>query len=162
MGTPAFMPPEQAGGEIDKLDERADVFGLGAILCVILTGQPPYVARHRRGDPADGRPRRAGRGVRPARRLRGGRRTGGVVQAVPVGRSGTPGRGTPGRWPRRWRRTWREWNSGHTGRNSSGPRRRRRRLRNASGTECSLPWLRACSGWLSWLAVGHGGCTISE
>ena len=44
MGTPAFMPPEQAGGEIDKLDERADVFGLGAILCVILTGQPPYVS----------------------------------------------------------------------------------------------------------------------
>src|SRR5262249_13731195 len=44
MGTPAFMPPEQAGGEIDRLDERADVFGLGAILCVALTGQPPYVA----------------------------------------------------------------------------------------------------------------------
>jgi tetratricopeptide (TPR) repeat protein len=44
MGTPAFMSPEQAGGETEKLDERADVFGLGAILCVILTGQPPYVA----------------------------------------------------------------------------------------------------------------------
>jgi hypothetical protein len=44
MGTPAFMPPEQAGGEIDQLDERADVFGLGAVLCVILTGKPPYVA----------------------------------------------------------------------------------------------------------------------
>ena len=44
MGTPAFMPPEQAGGEIDKLDERADVFGLGAVLCVILTGESPYVA----------------------------------------------------------------------------------------------------------------------
>lgn len=44
LGTPAFMPPEQAGGEIDKLDERADVFGLGAVLCVILTGKPPYVA----------------------------------------------------------------------------------------------------------------------
>jgi serine/threonine protein kinase/Flp pilus assembly protein TadD len=42
LGTLAFMPPEQAGGEIDKIDERADVFGLGAILCVILTGQPPY------------------------------------------------------------------------------------------------------------------------
>ena len=43
MGTPAFMPPEQAGGEIEKLDERTDVFGLGAVLCVILTGEPPYV-----------------------------------------------------------------------------------------------------------------------
>jgi serine/threonine-protein kinase len=43
LGTPTFMSPEQAGGEIDKLDERADVFGLGAILCVILTGEPPFV-----------------------------------------------------------------------------------------------------------------------
>ncbi len=44
MGTPAYMPPEQALGEVDRLDERCDVFGLGAILCEILTGQPPYVA----------------------------------------------------------------------------------------------------------------------
>jgi len=43
MGTPAYMPPEQALGEIDHLDERADVFGLGAILCEIITGKPPYV-----------------------------------------------------------------------------------------------------------------------
>jgi serine/threonine-protein kinase len=43
LGTLAFMPPEQAAGEVEKIDERADVFGLGAILCVILTGQPPYV-----------------------------------------------------------------------------------------------------------------------
>jgi hypothetical protein len=42
MGTPAFMAPEQAGGEIRKLDARSDVFGLGAILCQILTGLPPY------------------------------------------------------------------------------------------------------------------------
>lgn len=44
MGTPAYMPPEQALGEIDQLDERADVFGLGAILAEILTGKPAYVA----------------------------------------------------------------------------------------------------------------------
>lgn len=42
MGTPAYMSPEQAQGEVDLLDERADVFGLGAILCVILSGGPPY------------------------------------------------------------------------------------------------------------------------
>jgi tetratricopeptide (TPR) repeat protein len=42
LGTLAFMPPEQAAGEIDKVDQRSDVFGLGAILSVILTGKPPY------------------------------------------------------------------------------------------------------------------------
>ena len=44
LGTPAFMPPEQAIGAIDLVTERSDVFGLGAILCVILTGKPPFVA----------------------------------------------------------------------------------------------------------------------
>jgi serine/threonine-protein kinase len=44
MGTLAYMPPEQARGEGDKLDERSDVFGLGATLCEILTGEPPYHA----------------------------------------------------------------------------------------------------------------------
>jgi tetratricopeptide (TPR) repeat protein len=45
LGTLAYMPPEQALGRVGELDERADVFGLGAILCEILTGQPPYAAR---------------------------------------------------------------------------------------------------------------------
>jgi hypothetical protein len=42
IGTLAYMPPEQAGGQIRSLDPRSDVFGLGAILCEILTGHPPY------------------------------------------------------------------------------------------------------------------------
>jgi serine/threonine-protein kinase len=42
LGTPAYMAPEQAAGAAERIDERCDVFGLGAILCEILTGQPPY------------------------------------------------------------------------------------------------------------------------
>jgi len=44
MGTPAYMPPEQANGDVEHMDQRSDVFGLGAMLCEILTGKPPYLA----------------------------------------------------------------------------------------------------------------------
>jgi serine/threonine protein kinase/tetratricopeptide (TPR) repeat protein len=44
LGTPAYMPPEQARGQVRDVNERADVFALGAILCDILTGAPPYAA----------------------------------------------------------------------------------------------------------------------
>jgi serine/threonine-protein kinase len=45
LGTPAYMAPEQAEGDVEQVDRRADVFGLGSILCEILTGQPAYTGK---------------------------------------------------------------------------------------------------------------------
>ncbi len=42
IGSPYFMPPEQAEGRTDEVNERSDVYSLGAVLYTILTGQTPY------------------------------------------------------------------------------------------------------------------------
>lgn len=45
VGTPAYMSPEQAHGNVDAIREHADIYALGAILYHILTGGMPYVGR---------------------------------------------------------------------------------------------------------------------
>jgi formylglycine-generating enzyme required for sulfatase activity/serine/threonine protein kinase len=45
LGTPPYMPPEQALGDLGRIDPRADCYAIGAMLYELLTGQMPYVPR---------------------------------------------------------------------------------------------------------------------
>src|SRR5512137_1699590 len=63
LGTPAYMPPQQAQGRIDQVGIASDVYSLGAILFEILTGRTPI-----QGSSADDTVRRAATDARPSAR----------------------------------------------------------------------------------------------
>ncbi len=46
LGTPGYMPPEQAAGLVAEIDQRSDVYALGATLYTLLVGRPPFHAEN--------------------------------------------------------------------------------------------------------------------